>query len=67
LLAYFATLIVGGVLSDLIGARRVLIVVVAGCALLSAAMLVVTGYESLVVRNLIFGAFFGACGRRAIA
>jgi len=59
LLAYFATLIVGGVLSDLIGARRVLIAVVAGCALLSAAMLVVTGYESLVVRNLIFGAFFG--------
>jgi len=59
LLTTFIMLFVGGVVSDLIGARRVLIVVVAGCAALSAAMLFVNNYEQLVLRNLIFGAFFG--------
>jgi MFS family permease len=59
LLTTFVMLFVGGVVSDLIGARRVLLVVVAGCAGLSAAMLMVNSYEQLVVRNLLFGVFFG--------
>ncbi len=59
LLTTFVMLFVGGVISDLIGARKVLLVVVAGCALLSAAMLAVTTYEQLVFRNLLFGVFFG--------
>ena len=59
LLSYFVTLVIGGVLSDLVGARRVLLVVVAGCAVLSGAMLFVHDYGSLVIRNLVFGAFFG--------
>ena len=48
-----------GVASDLIGARRVLLVVVAGSAALRAMMQFVNSYEQLVVRNLVFGAFFG--------
>ena len=59
LLTTFVMLFVGGVISDLIGARRVLIFVVAGSALLSAAMLLVSNYEQLVLRNLLFGFFFG--------
>ena len=39
LLTTFVMLFVGGVVSDLIGARRVLLFVVAGSAALSAAML----------------------------
>lgn len=52
-------LFVGGILADLIGARRVLLVVVAGCACLSGAMLFVHDYNGLVFRNLAFGLFFG--------
>ena len=48
-----------GVASDLIGARRVLLVVVVGSAALRAMMQFVNSYEQLVVRNLVFGAFFG--------
>jgi MFS family permease len=59
LLTLFIMLFVGGVVSDLVGARRVLLVVVSGCAALSAAMLFVNNYETLVLRNLLFGAFFG--------
>ena len=59
LLTTFIMLFVGGVISDLIGARRVLLVVVAGSAALSAAMLLVSNYEQLVLRNLLFGFFFG--------
>ena len=59
LLTTFVMLFVGGVISDLVGARRVLLVVVAGCAVLSGAMLAVNNYETLVLRNLVFGAFFG--------
>ncbi len=59
LLTTFVMLFVGGVVSDLIGARRVLLFVVAGSAALSAAMLLVTNYEQLVLRNLAFGFFFG--------
>lgn len=59
LLTTFVMLFVGGVISDLIGARRVLLVVVTGCAALSAAMLMVNTYDQLITRNLLFGAFFG--------
>ena len=52
-------LFVGGILADLFGARRVLLAVVVGCAALSAAMLFVHDYHSLVLRNLAFGLFFG--------
>ena len=59
LLTDFIMLFVGGVLADIWGARRMLIVVVVGCALLSGAMLVVHDYDGLVLRNLAFGVFFG--------
>lgn len=59
LLGYFPMLLVAGILSDRFGARLMLLICVFGCAILSAAMLWVHDYPTLVLRNILFGIFFG--------
>jgi MFS family permease len=59
LLGYFPMLFVAGLLSDRYGARRMLILCVLGCSVLSAAMFLVHDYTTLVIRNILFGIFFG--------
>lgn len=59
LLGYFPLLFVAGVLADRFGAKRMLLFCVVGCSILSAAMLAVHDYTTLVVRNVRFGICFG--------
>jgi sugar phosphate permease len=59
LLGYFPMLFLAGMLADRLGAKRLLLICVAGVAVLSASMAFVTTYEEMWVRNLIFGIFFG--------
>jgi MFS family permease len=59
LLGYFPMLFLAGILSDRIGAKRLLLICIAGVAVLSASMAFVTTYEEMWIRNLIFGVFFG--------
>lgn len=59
LLGYFPMLLVAGILSDRFGAKRMLMFCVLGCSVLSAGMLLVHDYSGLVVRNILFGLFFG--------
>jgi MFS family permease len=59
LLGYFPLLFVAGVLADRFGAKRMLLFCVIGCSVLSAAMLLVHDYATLVVRNILFGVCFG--------
>lgn len=59
LLTYFLMLFVSGMLCDRFGARRLLATAIIGCSALSAAMIFVDDYQSLVIRNLAFGLFFG--------
>lgn len=59
LLGYFPTLFIAGILSDRFGARRMLLICVLGCSILSAGMLWVHDYQTLVLRNILFGIFFG--------
>jgi sugar phosphate permease len=59
LLSYFPMLFAAGVLSDRFGAKTILLIAVAGCSLLSASMLFVNNYHELILRNLVFGFFFG--------
>ena len=59
LLTYFLMLFVSGVVCDRIGARPLLAIAIIGCSALSAAMVLVDDYQSLVIRNLAFGLFFG--------
>ena len=59
LLTYFLMLFVSGVLCDRFGARPLLAIAIIGCSALSAAMVLVDDYQSLVIRNLAFGLFFG--------
>lgn len=59
LLGYFPLLLVGGILADVLGPKKMLILAVIGCGALSACMLVCKGYSSMYARNLIFGVFFG--------
>lgn len=59
LLGYFPVLFIAGILADRFGARRMLLICVVGCSILSAAMLLVHDYPTLVLRNILFGVFFG--------
>ena len=59
LLGYFPMLLVGGVLADIIGARKNLLIAVAGCGILSLCMLACTGSDTMWWRNFAFGIFFG--------
>jgi MFS family permease len=59
LLGYFPLLLLAGVLSDRFGAKRMLLICVAGTALMSAGMLLVNSYGALFARNVLFGIFFG--------
>jgi sugar phosphate permease len=59
LLGYFPMLLVGGLLADKFGAKRMMLICVAGCGILSLMMLLCTDYTSMYWRNLIFGIFFG--------
>lgn len=59
LLGYFPMLFVAGILSDRFGAKRMLMICLLGCSALSAGMLLVHDYSGLVVRNILFGIFFG--------
>ena len=54
LLTYFLMLFVSGVLCDRFGARPLLAIAIIGCSALSAAMVLVDDYQSLVIRNLAF-------------
>ena len=59
LLTYFLMLFISGLLCDRFGARPLLATAIIGCSALSAAMMLVDDYQSLVIRNLAFGLFFG--------
>ena len=59
LLTYFLMLFVSGVLCDRFGARPLLATAIIGCSALSAAMVLVDDFQSLIIRNLAFGLFFG--------
>jgi len=59
LLGYFPLLLVAGVLSDRLGARRMLLICISGVTVLSASMAFVHTYNELYWRNFIFGLFFG--------
>lgn len=59
LLGYFPVLLLAGVLADRFGAKRMLIICVAGVTVMSAMTGAVTNYDELYWRNLVFGVFFG--------
>lgn len=59
LLGYFPLLLVAGILADRLGARRMLLICVAGVTVLSASMAFVHTYGELYWRNFVFGLFFG--------
>lgn len=59
LLGYFPMLLIAGVLADRFGAKRMLIICVAGVTVMSASTGLVENYDELYWRNLIFGVFFG--------
>jgi len=58
LLGYAPMLLVAGALADWIGPRRLLLISGAGVTVLSASMVLVTTYQEMWWRNLIFGLFF---------
>ena len=59
LLGYFPMLLIAGVLADRFGAKRMLVICVAGVTVMSASTGLVVNYDELYWRNLIFGVFFG--------
>jgi MFS family permease len=59
LLGYFPLLLVSGILSDILGPRKMLLIAVAGCGVLSAAILLCKDADSMYWRNFFFGIFFG--------
>ena len=59
LLGYFPVLFIAGILSDRIGAKKMLLICLVGVSVLSASMAFVDSYSTLYLRNLIFGVFFG--------
>jgi MFS family permease len=58
LLGYAPMLLVAGALADWIGPRRLLLISGAGVTVLSASMVLVTTYDEMWWRNLVFGLFF---------
>jgi MFS family permease len=59
LLGYFPVLFIAGFLADRFGAKRLLVICVAGVTILSISTGMVHNYQELYWRNLIFGVFFG--------
>ncbi|WP_423797925.1 MFS transporter [Neobacillus sp. SAB-20_R2A] len=59
LLGYFPVLFIAGILSDRIGAKKMLVICLVGVSVLSASMAFVDSYSTLYLRNIVFGIFFG--------
>jgi sugar phosphate permease len=58
-LTYACSQIYGGILGDMFGPKKILLICVVGVGCTSLGILVCQGYISMCLRNLIFGAFFG--------
>lgn len=59
LLGYFPLLFIAGILADKVGAKKLLVLCLVGCTILSASTLFVESFSQLWWRNFIFGIFFG--------
>jgi sugar phosphate permease len=59
LLGYFPLLFVAGMIADKIGARMTLLISVLACGILSLCMLWTTSENTMFLRNVVFGIFFG--------
>jgi sugar phosphate permease len=59
LLGYFPMLFVAGIIADIIGPRKCMLITVVGCGITSACILLCDGYDAMFIRNLIFGIVFG--------
>jgi sugar phosphate permease len=59
LLGYFPMLFIAGILADIIGPRKCMLIAVVGCGITSALILLCDDYDSMYIRNLIFGVVFG--------